>query len=284
MSIWRAILLGLIQGLSEFIPISSTAHLTIAGKLMGQVNPERPDDWTAFIAVLQLGTLIAVIIYFWSDILQIISGFFKTNLAYFTKQPVSAAERFHSLLGWMVIIATIPTAIVGLLFRHQIEGVFTKDLRVISGALIILALILALAEALASHRREMSQLTIRDAIIMGIAQVFSLIPGCSRSGTTITGGLFAGLKRETAARFSFLMSIPAIAASGILELPKIFQSTTISLSALAVATVFAGISGYASIAFLLHFLQRNSNLLFIIYRIALGLVIISLLASGKLTP
>src|SRR5262249_11276182 len=146
------ILLGIVQGLTEFIPISSTAHLTIAGKLFSLINPEHPDDWTAFIAVLQLGTLIAVIIYFWTDILQILSGFIKTHLAYLNKQQVSATDKFHSLLGWMVIIGTIPAAVVGLLFRHQIEGVFTKDLRVISGALIILALVLACAEVVAKHK------------------------------------------------------------------------------------------------------------------------------------
>jgi undecaprenyl-diphosphatase len=284
MSIWQAILLGLIQGLTEFIPISSTAHLTITGKLLGQINPEHPDEWTAFIAVLQLGTLLAVIIYFWTEILHIIAGFIKTHLAFFKKQPVSAVDKFNSLLGWLVIIGTIPAAVVGLLFRHQIEGVFTKDLRVIAGALIILALVLALAEVVAKHRRDMQQLTIRDAIIMGIAQVFALIPGCSRSGSTITGGLFAGLKRETAARFSFLMSIPAVAASGLLELPKILHSTHSSFLSLGIATIIAGVSGYASIAFLLRFLQHNSNLPFIVYRIILGLLIIGLLVSGKVSP
>ena len=284
MSIWYAILLGIIQGLTEFIPISSTAHLTITGKLLGLINPDHPDDWTAFIAVLQLGTLIAVLIYFRTDIVKIISGFIKTHFSYFNKQRVSATDKFHSLLGWMVIIGTIPAAIVGLLFRHQIEGVFTKDLRVIAGALIILALLLAVAEVVAKHSRTMSQLKISDSIIMGISQVFALIPGCSRSGSTITGGLFAGLTRETAARFSFLMSIPAITASGLLELPKMLHSTHFGIPSLVIATIFAGVSGYASIAFLLRFLQHNSNLPFIIYRIILGLMIIGLLTTGRLLP
>jgi undecaprenyl-diphosphatase len=282
MSIWYAILLGIIQGLTEFLPISSTAHLTIAGQLLGQINQDHPEEWTAFIAVIQLGTLISVIVYFWQDIIQIIIGFIRSNLGLITKKPVSQFDRTNAFLGWLVIIGTIPTAIVGLLFRHQIEGVFTKDLRVISWALIILAVVLFVAELTARKERDIRHLRISDAIIVGIAQVFALIPGCSRSGSTITGGLFAGLKRESAARFSFLLSIPAIGASGLLELPKALQSTHTSPTVLAVATVAAGISGYAAIAFLLRFLQTNSTFVFVIYRILLGILLLALLYQGKL--
>ena len=284
MSILQAILLGIIQGLSEFLPISSTAHLTLAGKAMNMIDPNQPQQWTAFIAVIQLGTLVSVIIYFWSDIVQIVSGFIRANLAASKKRAISTEDRQYALLGWMVLIGTLPAALIGLAFKHQIEGVFTKDLRVISWALILLAIALAVAELTARKVRDMSQLKMSDAIVVGVAQAFALIPGCSRSGSTITGGLFAGLTREAAARFSFLLSIPAIAASGILELPKALQSVHTGIAPLLVATVVSAISGYVCIAFLIRFLQRNSTFLFIIYRIVLGVVILALLWAGRVEP
>jgi undecaprenyl-diphosphatase len=281
MSIFYAILLGIIQGLTEFIPVSSTAHLTLAGKAMGVINYDNPEEWTAFIAVIQLGSLLAVIVYFRSDILHIISGFVKTNLSYVNKRPVQQIDKTNALLGWMVIIGTIPAALVGLAFKHQIEGVLTKDLRVISIALVALAIVLMIAEWKGSRQRDMRQLRLSDAVIVGLAQVFALVPGCSRSGSTITGGLFAGLTRETAARFSFLLSIPAIGASGLLELPKALK--TVDHTILVVATIAALLSSYATIAFLIKFLQRNSTFVFAGYRIVLGLVIIALLALGKIS-
>jgi undecaprenyl-diphosphatase len=281
MSILYAILLGIIQGLTEFIPVSSTAHLTLAGKAMGVINYDNPEEWTAFIAVIQLGSLLAVIVYFRADIYHIITGFVKTGLSYVNKQPVTQTDRSNALLGWMVIIGTLPAAVVGLAFKPQIEGVFTKDLRVIAVALIVLAIVLMVAEFTGSRQRDMSQLKLSDAVVVGLAQVFALIPGCSRSGSTITGGLFAGLTRETAARFSFLLSIPAIGASGLLELPKALQ--TVDLKILAVATIAALFSSYATIAFLIKFLQRNSTFVFAGYRIILGLVILTLLVMGKIT-
>ncbi|HXG92963.1 MAG TPA: undecaprenyl-diphosphatase UppP [Blastocatellia bacterium] len=282
MSIIEAIIFGLIQGLTEFIPISSTAHLTLAGKLMGQIKS--PEEWTAFIAVIQLGTLIAVVLYFRADIFRIIGGFISANLALIKRSRVHQEQKRQAQLGWLIIAGTLPIAIVGLLFRHQIEGTFTKDLRVIAGSLIGLALVLIIAEIIGRQRRDMNHLKLSDAIIVGCAQVFALIPGSSRSGTTITGGLFAGLTRETAARFSFLLSIPAIAASGLLELPKALRSTHTDWTALIVATVIAAISGYASIAFLLKYLQRHTTFVFVGYRLGLGLLLIALLATGKLLP
>jgi undecaprenyl-diphosphatase len=281
MSIFYAILLGIIQGLTEFIPVSSTAHLTLAGKAMGVIDYENPEEWTAFIAVIQLGSLLAVIAYFRSDILNIIRGFLTANLSYFNKRPVEQADRTNALLGWMVIIGTIPAAVVGLAFKKQIEGVLTKDLRVISVALIALAIVLLIAEWKGSRQRDMEQLRLSDAVIVGLAQVFALVPGCSRSGSTITGGLFAGLTRETAARFSFLLSIPAIGASGLLELPKALKAVDHTI--LVVATIAALISSYATIAFLIKFLQRNSTAVFAGYRILLGLLIITLLAIGSIS-
>jgi undecaprenyl-diphosphatase len=280
MTIWQAVLLGLIQGLTEFIPISSTAHLTIAGKFMGLIRPDDPAQWTAFIAVLQLGTLLAVIAYFRSDILLITRGFIITNLGLLRKRPVAQFHKEQAWLGWLIIIGTLPVAIVGLLFKNVIEGSLTKNLWVISGSLIGLAIILILAEIFSSRQRGMQHLKLSDAITVGVAQCFALIPGSSRSGTTITGGLIAGLTREAAARFSFLLSIPAIAASGLLELPKALKSVGTDWTMLAVATAVSSVAGYLSIAFLLKFLQHHSTYAFAGYRIALGLILIALLVAG----
>lgn len=216
----QAIFLGIIQGLTEFLPISSTGHLTLAGKLMNLISPEYPEHWTAFMAVIQLGTLLAVIVYFWKDLLLIANDFFKENI--FNRKKIKE-QSINSMMGWYLIIATIPVAIIGLVFKHKIEGVLTKNLYVISGSLIVLAIILAIAEKTGKFNREMKNLKWYDALIVGIAQCFALIPGSSRSGTTITGGLFLGFTRETAARFSFLMSIPAVAASGLLEILSVFE-------------------------------------------------------------
>lgn len=284
MSILEAIILGLIQGLTEFIPVSSTAHLTLAGKWMNLIDPQHPDQWTAFIAVIQLGTLISVIVYFWTDIIKIVVGFIAANLAKVSGRRVDESQSDYAKLGWLIIIGTLPVAIVGLLFRHQIEGALTKDLRIIAGSLIGLAILLTVAEIAGRRQRDMKQLRIADAIVVGAAQVLALIPGSSRSGSTITGGLLSGLKRETAARFSFLLSIPAVAASGLLELPKALNSINTGWAAIAVATVVSGISGYLSIAFLLRYLQRHTTYAFVAYRIALGLLLIWLLVSGRALP
>ena len=284
MSIWQAILLGLIQGLTEFIPISSTAHLTIAGNLMGLIKSDRPEEWTAFIAVIQLGTLLAVIAYFWSDIIKIIHGFVSANLALITKRPVPESVKSYNRLGWFVIIGTLPIAVVGLIFKDLIEGSLTKNLWIIAGSLIGLAVVLTVAEIAAPQKRDMTNLRLKDAIVVGLAQVFALIPGSSRSGTTITGGLFSGLTREAAARFSFLLSIPAIGASELLELPHALKSVSTGWTALAVATAVSAVSGYLSIAFLLRFLQRHTTFAFVGYRVALGIILIALLISGRIQP
>jgi len=279
-SFLHAIIYGLIQGLTEFIPISSTAHLTIAGRLMGDIKSD--DEWTAFIAVIQLGTLVAVILYFWSDIIKIIRGFVVANLAIVKKRKIHPSDRDYARLGWLIIIGTLPVAVLGLALKKIIEGPITKDLRVIAGSLIGLAIVLAIAEVVGPQRRDMRNLKVVDALAVGFAQVLSLIPGSSRSGTTITGGLFSGLTRETAARFSFLLSIPAIAASGLLELPKALQSVNTSWTAIAVATIISAVSGYLAIAFLLKFLQRHTTFAFVGYRIALGLMLIALLITGRI--
>lgn len=275
MSILQAILLGLIQGLTEFIPISSTAHLVLAAKIFNLDQKLTAEQLTAFNAVIQLGTLVAVIAYFFKDLLNIAGGFFGDNFAYLrTRQPLGEAAR----MGWYIIIGTIPVVIIGFAFKKQIEGVFTKNLYVIGGAMVGLALVLTLAEFIGSRKYDMANLSWFDSLAIGFAQACALIPGSSRSGTTITAGLLLGFKRETAARFSFLMSIPAVGAAGVLEFVrevKHFDSSM--LAATAVATVVSLISGYAAIAFLMYYLKSHNTFVFVGYRLVLGAVIFGLL-------
>ncbi len=278
MSLLEAILLGIIQGLTEFLPISSTGHLTVAGKLMNLVSADHPEQWTAFIALIQLGTLLAVFIYFWKDIISIIKDFFQENLI---KRVKYSEQKINSKLGWLIIIGTIPVVIIGLAFKDAIEGALTKNLYVIAASLIILALILALAEKIAKFKKDLENITILDSIIIGFAQALALIPGSSRSGTTITAGLFVGLKRESAARFSFLLSIPAVFASGVLQLYEAMKFVDQSMAVnIIAATIVSGISGYLAIDFLLKYLKKNSTFIFIYYRIALGIFILILLLNN----
>ena len=282
MSLLEAILLGIIQGLTEFLPISSTGHLTVAGKLMNLVSANHPEQWTAFIALIQLGTLLAVLIYFWKDIISIIKDFFQGNLI---KRVKYSEQKINSKLGWLIIIGTIPVVIIGLAFKDAIEGALTKNLYVIAASLIILALILALAEKIAKFKKDLENITIIDSIIIGFAQALALIPGSSRSGTTITAGLFIGLKRESAARFSFLLSIPAVFASGVLQLYEAMKFVDQSMAVnIIVATIVSGISGYLAIDFLLKYLKKNSTFVFIYYRIALGIFILILLLNNIIQP
>ena len=278
MDLLEAVILGIIQGITEFLPISSTGHLTVAGRIMGLISTENPEHWTAFIAVIQLGTLVSILIYFWKDIWNILNDFSKDNI---TSRVKYSAQSTNSKLGWMIIIGTIPVVIIGFSFKHVIEGEFTKNLYVIAYSLVLLAVILAIAEKKAKFKKEMKDITMKDAIIIGFSQSLALIPGSSRSGTTITGGLFMGLTRETAARFSFLLSIPAVFASGMLELVqalKYIQGDMITN--LVVSTIVSGISGYVAIDFLLKYLKKNSTFLFIYYRIAAGVFILILLLTN----
>ena len=282
MSILEAIILGIVQGLTEFLPVSSTAHLTITGKIMGLINANKPEEWTAIIAIIQLGTLVSILVYFGKDIYNIVIEFFRDNLI---ERKGYRQQSLNSRLGWLVIIGTIPVVIVGLGFKDIIEGAFTKNLYVIATSLIVLAIILFIAEKTAKFDKKIEDVGIWDAIVVGIAQAFALIPGSSRSGTTITGGLFMGLNREAAARFSFLLSIPAILASGLLQLKEGLEFLNQDhLIAVAVATVVSGVSGYLAIDFLLKFLRKNSTNLFIVYRIVAGLIILALLFSNTITP
>jgi len=282
LNLFEAILLGIIQGLTEFLPISSTGHLTLFGKFFNLISEQKPEEWTAFIAVIQLGTLIAVIIYFWKDIWEIINDFINENF----KQRVKFSEqKLNSKLGWFIIIGSIPVGIIGKSLQKVIEGSLTKDLYVIAFSLIGLAIILAIAEKTASLKKEMKDITRWNAFWIGVAQCFALIPGSSRSGTTITGGLFLGLNRETAARFSFLLSIPAVLASGLLELyeARKFLNPDLTID-MIVATIFAFIFGYFSIDLLLKYLRRKTTFVFVYYRVALGVLILVLLSMHIIQP
>ncbi|MFN2532538.1 MAG: undecaprenyl-diphosphatase UppP [Pyrinomonadaceae bacterium] len=288
MTILQAIILGIVQGLTEFIPVSSTAHLVFAARAVGLYNglnkTLQAEQTTATIAVIQLGTLLAVIIYFLRDIISILRAFIRDHIKLLTtKKSASARLSGDAWMGWLVIIGSIPVGVVGLLFKKQIEGTFTKNLWVIATMMIVVAVLLAASEIVGKRRRDMNQLGIKDALAVGFAQVLALIPGSSRSGSTIMAGLFAGETRETAARFSFLLSMPAIAASGLLELKEaITKLPPGSYRSLVVATVVSGFVGYLSIWFLLRFLRSHSTGVFIAYRMFIGGAILVALYFGYL--
>lgn len=279
MTVFTALILGIIQGLTEFIPISSTAHLTIAASMLGAVDPNHPERWTAFMATIQLGTLAAVLFYFAADIRNMVMAFFRENVGSgrrpFREQSVDAR------LAWIVVLGTIPIVVVGLAFKDFIEGAFTKDLTVIGSSLIGVAVLLWLADRRASFRRTTADMNLVDALVIGCAQVFALIPGSSRSGTTILAGLLRGLSRESAARFSFLLSIPAILGAGVLEFLHELKHLSWGQGGieLLVATIASGITGYWSIAFLISYLRRRSMNVFVMYRIALGIIVLLFLTS-----
>lgn len=294
MNLLQAIILGIVQGLTEFIPISSTAHLVFASRLTN-LYEGNPEQITATIAVLQLGTLAAVLVYFVVDIFSISVAFIRDHWALLTRKrrlnfpgtrgvrPMWLSE--ESWLGWLIIIGSIPVGVVGLLFKDLIEGPATKNLWFIAIMMIAVAILLAIAEAVGSRRKEIREFGIIDALVVGFAQVLALMPGASRSGSTIMGGLFAGQKREAAARFSFLLSIPAITASGLLELKEALTLLPPdSFVPLLVGTIVSGIIGYLSIWFLLAFLRKNSTAIFIIYRIILGITILILLWRQIISP
>jgi len=293
MNLLQAIILGIVQGLTEFIPVSSTAHLVFASRFTNLYDGN-PEMITATIAVIQLGTLAAVLIYFAADIVGISIAFVRDHIALVTGRrgrfsgtegvrPIWLSE--EAWLGWLVNLGSIPIGTIGFLFKDFIEGSGTKNLWIIAIMLISVALLLAFAEAVGNQRKDIRHLSLIDAIVVGFAQVLALMPGASRSGSTITGGLLAGEKRETAARFSFLLSIPAVTASGLLELRKALKILpSESFTPLIVATIVSGIVGYLSIWFLLAYLRRNSTAIFIIYRLILGTAILVLLWLGVISP
>ncbi|MFZ1291969.1 MAG: undecaprenyl-diphosphatase UppP [Melioribacteraceae bacterium] len=282
MNIFEAIILGIIQGLTEFLPISSTGHLTVAGKLMGLISEEHPEQWTSFIAVIQLGTLVAILIYFWNDLWKISIDFLNENLL---KRKNFKEQSENSIMGWYIILGSIPVVVIGIGFKDIIEGALTKNLYVIGLSLIVLGIILAVAEKLGKFKKELKDIKWYDALIVGFAQSLALIPGSSRSGTTLTAGIFLGFKRETAARFSFLLSVPAILGSGLLQLKESLEFIDGSgIVTLIVATIASAISGYLTIGFLLKFLKKNSTMVFVIYRIIIGTLIIFMIFNNLINP
>lgn len=290
MTILQAIFLGLVQGLTEFIPVSSTAHLVFAARVVnlygGADKTLQAEQTTATIAVIQLGTLLAVLIYFSRDIVNILRAFIFDHLAMLRARNETVRPKLSkdAWLGWLVIIGSLPVGTIGLLLKKQIEGPLTKNLWVIATMMIVVGILLMIAELVGKRDHAMDRLGVRDALAVGSAQVLALIPGSSRSGSTIMGGLFAGQTRETAARFSFLLSIPAIAASGLLELKEAVEKLPAgSYGALAVATVVSGAVGYASIWFLLRYLRTHSTGVFIVYRVIVGGLILAALAAGYIS-
>lgn len=278
----EAVTLGVVQGLTEFLPISSSAHLDIVPKLIGWHKPG-----AQFTAVTQLGTMIAVMVYFRKDIIDTIGGMFR-SLSKGGDKMSSQARLFYA-----VIIGTIPIGVIGLLLKKFIE----KDLHnlyINATMLVVMGLLMGLAERMTNPRRDGKDIQIKDGIIVGLFQAIALIPGASRSGSTLTGAFFTGLDREAAVRFSFLLSLPAILLSGLVELKDLVgkkeqvygadADINWSMPEVAVATVIAGLVGYACIAWLLRYLSKASTAGFVLYRIALAAVIFFLLNQRILTP
>ena len=282
MTLLEAAFLGIVQGLTEFLPVSSSAHLRIIPALAGWADPG-----AAFTAIVQIGTLVAVLLYFRKDIFSIVRAVIEGMVR---RKPLGSAE---AKMGWMIVAGTLPIVFFGLLFKSEIETSL-RSLYWVSGALIGLALILSLAERKIKLRLEkdlplksMKEIGWKEALLIGLAQSVALIPGSSRSGVTITGGLFLNLSREAAARFSFLLSLPSVFAAALLELYKTWGSITASpdgITNIMVATLAASIVGYASIAFLLNYLKKHTTTIFITYRLVAGAAILYLVATGVLQP
>lgn len=272
MTVLQAIVLGLVQGITEFLPISSTAHLRIVPALLGWSDPG-----AAYSAVIQLGTVAAVIIYFAKDLGRLLAAFFAGLKS---RQPFATAD---SRLAWCVLLGTLPIGVAGLLLKKTIETTF-RSLYVISFSLIVLALVLFVVERIAAHRRTLADVTVKDGVIVGLWQAVALIPGSSRSGTTITGALLQGFNREDAARFSFLLSIPATALAGVFELKHLLEAPERPVLMMAIGTAVSFASGLAAIAWLLKLLKTRGMLGFVIYRIALGGLLLALLTTGRLAP
>ncbi|MBY0288191.1 MAG: undecaprenyl-diphosphate phosphatase [Mycobacteriaceae bacterium] len=270
MSWVQVIVLAMLQGLTEFLPVSSSGHLAIASRVFFT-----DDAGASFTAVTQLGTEMAVLIYFARDIGRIIKAWFNGLF-------VTAHRTVDYWLGWWVIIGTIPIGVLGLLFKDQIRT-GARNLWLIAIALIVFSAVIAAAEYYGRQERQVEQLTWKDSIIVGLAQCLALIPGVSRSGATISAGLFLGMNRELAARFGFLLAIPAVFASGLYSLPDAFHPVGEGMSAtgpqLLVATLIALVVGYAAVAWFLRFLIRHSMYWFVGYRVLLGTVVLILLGT-----
>jgi undecaprenyl-diphosphatase len=268
---FQAIVLGIVQGLTEFLPISSTAHLRIVPAFCGWADPG-----AAFTAVVQLGTMAAVLLYFRADLWRIAATWWRS-----LREPRLRGE-LDARMGWYIGLGTVPIAIFGFIFRDQIES-GGRNLYVIGCALIVLGLVLLYAEHVARRARELPEINRRDATLIGLAQACALVPGVSRSGATITAGLFRGFDRESAARYSFLLSVPAVVLSGLFEARKIGGAHSAGAVPTVVATLLAFVVGYASIAWMLRYLVRHSTAVFVAYRVALGALVLVLTAAGAIS-
>lgn len=273
MSLFEALVLGLIQGLTEFLPISSSAHVQIAQELMGLSQLTKP-QLTAFIATIQIGTELAVVLFFAKTIWSIIAAWFSTGFNKWSKQSQEAK------MGWLIIIGSVPIAVLGLLFESQIEQ-DVRQLWVIAVMLIVFGVLLGLADRFGRKTKKLSELDLTSGLAFGVGQALALVPGVSRSGGSITVGLLLGFTREAAARYSFLLAIPAVLAAGGYQFIKSFGDLPADLLvATSLATVVSFVSGYAVIAWLLKYLERGSYMPFVIWRIAVGLGLLALLAAG----
>ena len=270
MSAFQAIVLGIVQGLTEFLPISSTAHLRIIPAFLGWPDPGAP-----FTAVVQLGTMAAVVLHFWSDLWRIASTWLRSL------RDASLRPTLDARLGWYIGLGTIPIVIIGFIFRDQIET-SGRNLTVIGIAMIVGGLGLWLAERVGKRRRALETIESKDATVIGAAQTLALVPGFSRSGSTIGAGLFMDFDRVSAARYSFLLSVPAVVLSGLFEARKIGDPGGVGVGPTIIATILAFVVGYWSISFLLRYLSRESLAIFIIYRIVMGALVLVLFATNAI--
>ncbi|MFJ3283670.1 undecaprenyl-diphosphate phosphatase [Streptomyces sp. NPDC086669] len=284
MSWFESLILGLVQGLTEFLPVSSSAHLRLTAAFSGWEDPG-----AAFTAITQIGTEAAVLIYFRKDIGRIV-------LAWLKSLTDKEMRRDHDAqMGWLVIVGSIPIGVLGLTLKDQIEGPF-RDLRVTATMLIVVGIVIGVADRLAARdesggrhraakqRKSLEDLNVKDGLIYGLCQAMALVPGVSRSGATISGGLFMGYQRESAARYSFLLAIPAVLASGLFELKDAMESDHVSWGPTLFATVIAFGSGYAVIAWFMKFISTKSFMPFVYYRVALGIAVFVLVSAGVLSP
>ncbi|MFJ4693922.1 undecaprenyl-diphosphate phosphatase [Streptomyces sp. NPDC088766] len=284
MSWFESLILGLVQGLTEFLPVSSSAHLRLTAAFSGWEDPG-----AAFTAITQIGTEAAVLIYFRKDIGRIISAWTRSL---FDK---TMRKDHDAQMGWLVIVGSIPIGVLGVTLKDQIEGPF-RDLRITATMLVVVGIVIGIADRLAARdenggrhrapkqRKSLENLGVKDGLIFGLCQACALIPGVSRSGATISGGLFMGYKREAAARYSFLLAIPAVLASGVFELKDAMEGGHVAWGPTGFATVIAFASGYAVIAWFMKFISTKSFMPFVWYRIALGVVVIVLVSMGALSP
>ena len=278
MNPFDAVILGIVQGLTEFLPISSSAHVQIAQQLLGLGTMPKP-QLTALIATIQLGTEAAVLIYFWKDIVRILKAFFSSLFAR-SKQNTDVLR--DAKLGWLIIIGSLPVVVVGFVFKDAIENQL-RSLWVIAFTLIIFGVILGIADRVGKRQKSIEQLTVKHGILFGIGQALAVIPGVSRSGGTISVGLFLGYSRQAAARYSFLLAIPAVIASGLYEFAKTYKDLDSSaIVATGVATLVSFAVGFSVIVGLLRYLSRGSFMPFVLWRIFVGVGLLILLGTNQL--